>query len=89
MVATMNMSAIDGNNMNMQGKNMIHNMNNMNNMNASSNKMPTTVNKVNILNESEYQNAKVYVKQAQEIVSKYLWSPGSEILIKASLTTSV
>ena len=77
MVATMNMSAIDGNNMNMQGKNMIHNMNNMNNMNASSNKMPTTINKVNILNESDYQNAKAYVKQAQEIVSKYLWSPGS------------
>jgi hypothetical protein len=79
MVATMNMSAMGGNNMNMQGKNMKQNMNNMNNMNANSNKMPgmTMTNKVNILNESQYQNAQAYVKQAQEIVSKYLTSPSS------------
>ena len=76
MVTTMNMSAMSDNNMNMQGKNMMQNMNNMNNMNASSN-MPALVNKVNILNESQYQNAQAYVKQAQEIVSKYLKSPGS------------
>jgi hypothetical protein len=75
MVATMNMSAMGGNNMNMQGKNMKQNMNNMN----MNNKMPgmTMGNKVNILNESQYQNAKAYVKQAQEIVSKYLTSPSS------------
>ena len=34
-------------------------------------------NKMNIVNESQYQNAKAYVKQAQEIVSKYLKSPAS------------
>ena len=34
-------------------------------------------NKTNIVNESQYQNAKAYVKQAQEIVSKYLKSPAS------------
>src|SRR6476620_6453260 len=41
MVATMNMSAIGGNNMNLHGKNMMQNRNNVNNMNASGNKMPT------------------------------------------------
>ena len=76
MVATMNMSAISGgsNNMNMHGKDM---MQNMNDMNGNGNKMPNMSNKVNILNESDYQNAKAYVKQAQEIVSKYLKSPVS------------
>ncbi len=80
MVATMNMSAMSGNNMNMQGKNMMQeNMNNMNmnNMNMNSNKMPAMGNNVNILNESQYQNAQAYVKQAQEMVSKYLKSPAS------------
>ncbi len=81
MVATMNMSAIGGNNMDMKGKNMIHNMYNLN---ASSNKMPTTVNKVNIVNESDYQDAKAYVKQAQDIVSKYIGSPSSTNKITAS-----
>ena len=84
MVATMNMSAIGGINMNTQGKNMIHNMDNMNNLNANSNKMPTTVNKVIIVNESDYQDAKAYVKQAQDIVSKYIGSPGSTNKITAS-----
>jgi hypothetical protein len=85
MVATMNMSAMGGGgkgmsmqnmnqNMNMQGRNM---MQNMNNMNANSSKMPTLSNMVNIQNQSQYQNAQAYVKQAQEIVSKYLTSPNS------------
>jgi hypothetical protein len=43
-------------------------------MNANNNKVPAMANKVNIVNESQYQNAKAYVKQAQEIVSKYLKS---------------
>ena len=34
-------------------------------------------NTVNIVNESDYQDAKAYVKQAQDIVSKYMKSPGS------------
>lgn len=45
--------------------------------NSSNNKIPAMANKVNIANESQYQNAKAYVKQAQEIVSKYLKSPAS------------
>ncbi|MGA9842044.1 MAG: hypothetical protein WBP64_21590 [Nitrososphaeraceae archaeon] len=73
MVATMNMSSMSSN-MNMQG----NNMDNMNNMNADGNKNGlATDNKVRILNESEYQNAQAYVKQAQEIVAKYLKSPES------------
>ena len=47
------------------------------NNNSSNNKIPAMANKVNISNESQYQNAKAYVKQAQEIVSKYLKSPAS------------
>ena len=43
----------------------------------SNNKIPAMANKMNIANESQYQNAKAYVKQAQEIVSKYLKSPAS------------
>jgi len=50
---------------------------NVNSNNSSNNKIPTMANKVNISNESQYQNAKAYVKQAQEIVSKYLKSPAS------------
>ena len=51
------------------------------NVNSSSNnnKIPAMANKMNIANESQYQNAKAYVKQAQEIVSKYLKSPASNI----------
>lgn len=38
--------------------------------------MPAMENKANnILNESDYQNAQEYVKQAQEIFAKYLKSP--------------
>jgi hypothetical protein len=58
-------------NMNMQGMNMTQNMDNMN---ANGGKMPTMNNMANIQNQSEYQNAQAYVKQAQEIVSKYLTS---------------
>jgi hypothetical protein len=47
------------------------------NNNSNNNKIPAMANKVNIANESQYQNAKAYVKQAQEIVSKYLKSPAS------------
>ena len=47
------------------------------NVNSNNNKIPAMANKVNIANESQYQNAKAYVKQAQEIVSKYLKSPAS------------
>ena len=47
------------------------------NDNSSNNKIPAMANKMNIANESQYQNAKAYVKQAQEIVSKYLKSPAS------------
>jgi len=50
---------------------------NNNNNNSNNNKIPAMANKVNIANESQYQNAKAYVKQAQEIVSKYLKSPAS------------
>jgi len=50
---------------------------NVNSNNNSNNKIPAMANKVNIANESQYQNAKTYVKQAQEIVSKYLKSPAS------------
>src|SRR6476660_8755266 len=50
---------------------------NVNSNNNSNNKIPAMANKVNIANESQYQNAKAYVKQAQEIVSKYLKSPAS------------
>src|SRR5690242_5582194 len=49
------------------------------NVNSNNNKIPAMANKVNIANESQYQNAKAYVKQAQEIVSKYLKSPASNI----------
>ena len=47
------------------------------NNSGNNNKIPAMANKVNIVNESQYQNAKAYVKQAQEIVSKYLKSPAS------------
>jgi hypothetical protein len=47
------------------------------NNNSNNNKIPAMANKVNIANESQYQNAKAYVKQAQEIVSKYLKSSAS------------
>ena len=51
---------------------------NVNSNNSSNNnKIPAMANKVNIVNESQYQNAKAYVKQAQEIVLKYLKSPAS------------
>src|SRR6478735_3545309 len=50
---------------------------NSNNNSNNNNKIPAMANKVNIANESQYQNAKAYVKQAQEIVSKYLKSPAS------------
>ena len=50
---------------------------NVNSNNNRNNKIPAMANKVNIANESQYQNAKAYVKQAQEIVSKYLKSPAS------------
>jgi len=50
---------------------------NNNNNNSNNNKIPAMANKVNIANESQYQNAKAYVKQAQEIVSKYLKSSAS------------
>jgi hypothetical protein len=53
------------------------NSNDNNSNNSSNNKIPAMANKVNIVNESQYQNAKAYVKQAQEIVSKYLKSPAS------------
>jgi hypothetical protein len=53
------------------------NSNDNNSNNSSNNKIPAMANKVNIANESQYQNAKAYVKQAQEIVSKYLKSPAS------------
>jgi hypothetical protein len=46
-------------------------------MKANNNKVPAMVNKVNIVNESQYENAKAYVKEAQEIVSKYLKSSAS------------
>ena len=53
---------------------------NVNSNNSSNNnKIPAIANKVSIANESQYQNAKAYVKQAQEIVSKYLKSPASNI----------
>ncbi|HEY7110546.1 MAG TPA: hypothetical protein VH415_14070 [Nitrososphaeraceae archaeon] len=89
MIATMNMSAMGGsNNMNMQGTNMnnknMQNMNN-NNMNAKGSKMPPMSNTANIQNESQYQNAQAYVKQAQEIVSKYLTSPS---LTNKNITTT-
>ena len=45
--------------------------------NSNNNKAPAMANKANIVNESQYENAKVYVKQAQEIVSKYLKSSAS------------
>lgn len=48
------------------------------NVNSNNNKIPTMANKMNIANESQYQNTKAYVKQAQEIVSKYLKSPASD-----------
>jgi len=50
---------------------------NVNSNNNRNNKIPAMANKVNIANESQYQNAKAYVKQAQEIVSKYLKSSAS------------
>jgi len=45
--------------------------------NSNNNKAPAMTNKANIVNESQYENAKAYVKQAQEIVSKYLKSSAS------------
>jgi hypothetical protein len=57
--------------------NVNSNNNNNNNNSNNNNKIPAMANKVNIANESQYQNAKAYVKQAQEIVSKYLKSPAS------------
>ncbi|MGA9844685.1 MAG: hypothetical protein WBQ25_20480 [Nitrososphaeraceae archaeon] len=75
-IATMNISAVSSSNMNMQGKNRMQSMNNMNNMNHNSNKnMQAMDTKVNMINESDYQNAQAYVKQAQEIASKYVKSP--------------
>ena len=47
------------------------------NVNSNNNKIPAMANKTNIVNDSQYQNTKAYVKQAQEIVSKYLKSPAS------------
>jgi hypothetical protein len=88
MIATMNMSAMGGSNsMNMQGMNMNNmNMQNMNNnMNAKGSKMPPMGNTANIQNESQYQNAQAYIKQAQEIVSKYLTSPS---LTNKNITTT-
>ncbi|MGA9840747.1 MAG: hypothetical protein WBP64_09950 [Nitrososphaeraceae archaeon] len=72
MVATTNMSAVSSN-MNMQGKSMRQILAKTN---ASSNRnMPAMGNKMNnILNESDYENAQAYVKQAQEIFAKYLKS---------------
>jgi hypothetical protein len=75
MVATMNMSAMSDGNMNIPRKSMVQNSNSMNNMNSNSGKMPMISNIVNIQNKSQYQNAQAYVKQAQEIVAKYLKSP--------------
>jgi hypothetical protein len=74
MVATMNMSALGGNNINIQGKKMMQNMNSRNNMNASDGRTPIMSKTANIQNESQYHNAQAYVKQAQEIVAKYLKS---------------
>jgi hypothetical protein len=77
MIATMNMSSMIKGKMNLQSKGMVQNSNSMNYMNANSGKMPMKSNLVNIQNESQYQNAQAYVKQAQEIVTKYLKSPMS------------
>jgi hypothetical protein len=46
--------------------------------------MHTMSNTVKIVNESDYQDAKAYVKQAQDIVSKYLNSPDSANKITTS-----
>lgn len=46
-------------------------------MNANNSKAPPMANKANIVNETQYENAKAYVKQAQEIVSKYLTASDS------------
>jgi hypothetical protein len=46
-------------------------------MNANSRKAPVMAKNVNVVNESQYENAKGYIKQAQEIVSKYLKSSAS------------
>jgi uncharacterized protein with von Willebrand factor type A (vWA) domain len=89
----MNMQGMNMNNMNMQNMNNMNmqNMNNMNmqnmnnNMNAKGSKMPSMSNTANIQNESQYQNAQAYVKQAQEIVSKYLTSPS---LTNKNITTT-
>jgi len=49
---------------------------NMSTIGANNDKMMHTMsNTVKIVNESDYQDAKAYVKQAQDIVSKYLNSP--------------
>ncbi len=76
MVATMNMSAMNGNSINMHTNAM---MQGMSNMNTNGNQMRIMSNKVNIVNETDYQNALAYVKQSREIVSKYLTSPSPTI----------
>jgi hypothetical protein len=78
MVTTMNMSAMGGasNSMNMHGNEM---MQGMTSINANGNQTHNVSNKVNIVNETDYQNALAYVKQAQEIVSKYLKSPAPTV----------
>jgi hypothetical protein len=75
LVATMNMTSMSDGNMNIQRKSMVQNPNSVNNRNANIDKMPMISNIMNIQNESQYQNAQVYVKQSQEIVAKYLKSP--------------
>ncbi len=64
MIATMNIAHAD-------------NSSNMNkNQSSTKTNEPTAAGKkVNISNQSEYQNAQAYAKQAQEIVSKYLKYP--------------
>ncbi|HEY7110015.1 MAG TPA: hypothetical protein VH415_11325 [Nitrososphaeraceae archaeon] len=64
--------------------NMIATMN-MSATGAANNKMTHTMsNTMNIVNESDYQDAKAYVKQAQDIVSKYLRSSDSTNKITSS-----
>ncbi|HEY7079340.1 MAG TPA: hypothetical protein VH500_06540, partial [Nitrososphaeraceae archaeon] len=64
MIATMNIAHAD-NNPNM----------NKNQSSTKTNEPTAAGKKVNISDQSEYQNAQAYVKQAQEIVSKYLKYP--------------
>jgi hypothetical protein len=80
MVSTMNMSAMSGASMSMMTheNGVMQGMANKN-MNTNGNKMQNMTNKPNIVNQTEYQNALAYVKQAQEIVSKYLKSPSPTV----------